>query len=320
VSTQKETVLYLGPGEGLETVSEVLRKTTHLVSCPADESNLIAAVPSAVAIIDASMRVRINESILKHAKILKLISTATTGSDHIEIEALKQRGIVLRTLKEDKALIWNLTPAAELTWALIMGLVRKLVPASRSVQSGRWEREEFGGFLLNKKTLGLVGCGRIGQHIARYGQAFGMEVIGFDPYLREWPSTIRSVELPDLMSMSDIVSIHVHLTEETDGLIDRELLGKMPRGSFLINTSRAKVVDESALLDLLHKNHFGGVGLDVLTDEPEIENHPLVDFARSNDKLIITPHCGGYSPDAVRIVCRRAAEKVLDLLQENCNR
>jgi len=120
--------------------------------------------------------------------------------------------------------------------------------------------------------------------------------------------------------MSDIVSIHVHLTEETDGLIDRELLGKMPPGSFLINTSRAKVVDESALLDLLHENHFGGVGLDVLTDEPEIENHPLVDFARSNDKLIITPHCGGYSPDAVRIVCRRAAEKVLDLLQENSNR
>lgn len=170
--------------------------------------------------------------------------------------------------------------------------------------------------MLNGRTLGLVGCGRIGGWMARYAHGFGMSVIAYDPWVRNLPAGVKAAALDEIFSHSDVVSVHVHLTEETYGLVSKSLLQSCKRGMLFINTSRGAVVDEAALLDALLSGRVGGAGLDVLNGEPDVSNHPLIRYARQHDNLYVTPHCGGFSPDAVRIVCRCAAEKIAQILSQ----
>ena len=247
---------------------------------------------------------------------MRIISCATTGSDHIAQAEAASRGIEIRTLREDPELLRGLTPAAELSWALVMACARRLVPAVAHVRDGKWQREQFPGTMLRGRTLGVVGCGRIGQWMARYATAFGMHVVGCDPHVDPWPETIeRCATVLEVADRADVLSVHVHLTDATRGLISAEAFERMKPGSIFINTSRGAVADESALLKALETGRLAAAGLDVLEGEPEIEDHPLLRYARAHDNLLITPHCGGYSPDAVRLVCRRAAEKVVERIR-----
>lgn len=303
-------VVYLGPGEGFEAANEILHDVADVNHIVAQEDILGHALSEADALLDASMKVKITDAMIQAAPHLRIISCATTGSDHIDRSIADDRTIPIRTLKEDPELIYHLTPAAELSWALLLACARRLPAAFGHVNKGGWNREDFPGIMLNGRCLGLIGCGRIGSWMARYARAFNMEVIGFDPYLMEWPDHIRKVSLEALMDSSDFISIHVHLTPETKGLVSRSLLERVKRGCIVINTSRGPIIDELALLDGLKSGQIYGAGLDVLTGEPDINNHPLVQYAKNHDNLLITPHCGGYSPDAVRVVCRHAAMKI----------
>lgn len=148
--------------------------------------------------------------------------------------------------------------------------------------------------------------------MARYGQAFGMEVVGYDPFQEIMPKGITNVSLAELMSTSDVITVHVHLNDDTRGLISESLIETVKPNAIFLNTSRGAVTDEIALLKALESGQLGAAGLDVLEGEPDITSHPLRLYAEDHDNLLITPHCGGFSPDAVRIVCRRAAEKILD--------
>jgi D-3-phosphoglycerate dehydrogenase len=159
-----------------------------------------------------------------------------------------------------------------------------------------------------------VGCGRIGGWMARYGAAFGMRVVGHDPFVDPWPDGIRRVPLEELVETSDVVSVHVHLSAETRGLVSAALFERMKPGAIFVNTSRGALADEAALLRALESGRLAAAGLDVLEGEPAIEGHPLLAYARRHSNLILTPHCGGFSPDAVRLVCARAAEKIRDAL------
>lgn len=306
-----EKVIYLGSEEGYDSSAEVLKGIAIVEHIPANPESVSGALKYADALIDASMKVKITDMMIKDASNLKIISCATTGSDHIERNILNERNIPVRTLKEDKELLLNITPAAELTWALLISCARLLPSAIKHVLDGGWTRELFPGIMLNGKQLGLVGCGRIGNWMARYGNAFGMKVVGYDPYLDIWPDYIEKISLDQLIETSDFISIHVHLSEETEGLISKELLKKIKKGSIFINTSRGAIVDENALLEGLVSKRIFAAGLDVLTGEPYIDNNPLLQYARNNDNVLITPHCGGFSPDAVRLVCDHAAKKVL---------
>lgn len=303
-------VIYLGAEEGFEATRDALAGAADVVHVKAEPHEVAAALKDADGVLDASMKVRLTPEMLAAAPRLKIISTATTGSDHISREGLDQRGIPVRTLKEDPNVLRNITPAAELTWTLLMALARKLPAALKHVAEGGWTREQFPGVMLRGKTLGLIGCGRIGGWMARYARAFDMDVIGYDPFLQTFPDTIRKVSLPDVFAQSDFVSIHVHLSPETTGLVTKALIGSMKPGAFLINTSRGAIVDEAALLAALESGHLGGAGLDVLDGEPDTANLPLVRYAKTHDNLLITPHIGGFSPDAVRVVCAHAAGKI----------
>jgi D-3-phosphoglycerate dehydrogenase len=311
----RRKVIYLGAEEGFEAKQQALAGAADVVHVTAEPKDVAAALRDADGVLDASMKVKLTPEMLAAAPKLKIISTATTGSDHISREGLSERGIPVRTLKEDPDVLRNITPAAELSWTLLMALARKLPAAVQHVKDGGWTREEFPGVMLRGKTLGLVGCGRIGGWMARYARAFGMDAIGHDPFLTQFPDTIRKAPLEHVFSQSDFVSVHVHLSPETTGLVYKSLIDSMKPGAFLINTSRGAIVNEQALLAALQSGRIGGAGLDVLEGEPDTANLPLVEYARTHDNLLITPHCGGFSPDAVRVVCAHAAGKIRAVLE-----
>ncbi|NWG24085.1 MAG: hydroxyacid dehydrogenase [Pseudorhodoplanes sp.] len=309
------SVVYLGAPEGAEAARGVLadgfevRHPEHTPGAVAD------ALRGADALLDASMKVPIDDRMISESPKLRIISCATTGSDHIARDVLSGRGIPVRTLREDGELLRNITPAAELTFALLLACARRLPAALNAVKRGEWVREDFPGLMLNGRRLGVIGCGRIGGWMARYARAFGMDVVGYDPFLTAFPPDIAPVELEELVETSDAVTVHVHLSDKTRGLVSADLFKRIKPGAIFLNTSRGAVADEAALLAALESGRVSAAGLDVLEGEPDVARHPLRLYAERHDNLLITPHCGGFSPDAVRVVCRRAAEKIRDHLQ-----
>ena len=188
-----------------------------------DAKAVATSLVTADALLDASMQVRITDDMIKDARCLKVISCATTGSDHIDRSELMSRDIALLTLRENPELLQTITPAAELSWALILAAARHLKTALKHTELGNWDRQKFPGLMLNGRQLGLIGCGRIGRWMARYGEAFGMKVVGYDPNVNPWPVNIQSMPLEGLLETSDVVSVHVHLTDDTRGLISSDL-------------------------------------------------------------------------------------------------
>lgn len=306
--------IYLGSDIGFKTLLHELAGRATAEHIDASPEAVAEALMDADALLDASMKVRITDDMIRKANKLKIIACATTGSDHIDRQELGKRSIPVRTLREDRDLLLNLTPAAEHSWALLMACARKLPVAFDHVKSGKWVRELFPGIMLRGKRIGIIGCGRIGSWMGRYAQAFGMEVAGYDPYVDPLPEGFNRTTLEELIHTSDFISIHVHLSEETRGLVSRDCFEMIKPGSVFINTSRGSVIDETALLESLKTGRLGAAGLDVLEGEPETDQHPLVEYARSHDNLIITPHCGGFSPDAVALVCAHSAKKIIQEL------
>jgi len=316
MSSGRYSIVYLGAPEGAEAARDVLVSSLYEVTHPEHTPGAVAAaLKNADALLDASMKVPIDDAMIASSPNLKIISTATTGSDHIARRLLTERGIEVRTLRDDGALLRNITPAAELTFALLLACARRLLSAVNAVKQGYWVREDFPGLMLNGRQLGIVGCGRIGGWMARYAKAFGMVVVGYDPFTKEWPEDIRKVSLEELFETSDAVTVHVHLSDETRGLLSADLFSRIKPGAIFLNTSRGAVADEAALLSALQSGRVAAAGLDVLEGEPDVKDHPLRLYSEKHDNLLITPHCGGFSPDAVRVVCRRAAEKIRDHLQ-----
>jgi D-3-phosphoglycerate dehydrogenase len=215
----------------------------------------------------------------------------------------------LLTLRGQREVLRNLTPAAELSWMLVMACARGARAAIDEVLEGTWNRNNHPGLMLRGRTIGIVGCGRIGEWMSRYARAFGMRCLGYDPHLTTFPEGVQGVPLAQLLREADVVSIHVPLNDETRGLLGPDQLAGIKRGAILVNTSRGEIVDESALLAALEDGRLRGVGLDVLVGEPDVTEHPLIRYAREHSNVVITPHIGGFSPDAVREVldfcCRR---------------
>jgi D-3-phosphoglycerate dehydrogenase len=309
------TIAYLGADAGYQALVETLGGAADAVHVEANPNALSQALETASGLLDASMAVPISDAMIDAAPNLKIISCATTGADHIARNSVQAKGIAIHTLREDADLLANLTPAAELSWALLMAVARSLPAAVAHTRAGLWRREDFPGTMVQGRTLGLVGVGRIGGWMARYAQAFGMSVLGYDPYQDTLSDGVKPATMEDLFGASDFVSVHVHLSDETRGLVNRALLESAKPGQILINTSRGAIVDEAALLDGLKSGRLGGAGLDVLDGEPDTVNHPLVVYSQSHENVLITPHCGGLSPDAVRLVCARAGQKIMGNLR-----
>ena len=233
---------------------------------------------------------------------LRAVVSPTTGLNHIDLEAAEALGIMVFHLRGQKDFLRTVPSTAEHSWGLLLSLVRQIPAASRSVLEGHWRQERFRGRELHGRSLGIVGCGRLGGIMAHYGRAFGMRVGAYDPYAELVPSYIRRHNtLDDLLETSSVVSIHVPLNDETVGLIGEREIMRLQPGAFLINTSRGEIVDENSLLSALASGHIAGAAVDVIQREhlAETQGSPMIAYAKSHDNLIVTPHIGGATFEAV---------------------
>ncbi len=307
-------VVYTGPLESLSVVQEELGSLAQVVRTEPVVEELLPMIERATAVLDASMKVRIPKETLEKAPELKVISTATTGADHINQSTLEERNISLLTLKGQKEVLHGLTGAAEHSWLLLMMCARNVRAAIHHVEGGGWERTEFAGTMLKGKTLGLVGYGRIGSWMATYAAGFGMDVVAYDPYVTTSPEGVTLTSIDEVYVKADFLSIHVHLSDETKHLINGEALGKMKDGVVIINTSRGDIIDEDAVVAGLESGIVSAIGVDVLTDEPDVTHRPLYKHSLSHKNVIITPHIGGFCPESVDITVRYAAQRIKPFL------
>lgn len=310
----RPVLILLGPETAAAAAEAGVGGAAEIVVVPAEPDAVRRALERATVLLDASMKVRIDAAMIAAAPMLRVVTTATTGADHIDAGALAARGIPLLTLAGQRDVLSRLTAAAEHSWLLLMACARQLRGAVDHVMAGGWNRVEFPGVMLRGRTLGLIGCGRIGRCMARYARAFDMRVIGHDPLVEPWPDGIEPVDLPELFASADFVSVHVPLNDATRGLVSAALLARA-RGAVLINTSRGEIIDEAALLAALEDGRLAAAGLDVLTGEPDVVAHPLRVYATAHANVVITPHIGGFSPDAVAVAVEFAARRGMAALE-----
>lgn len=302
-------LLYIGPEEMRDVVEGKLSENFDVLYAR-NELEVDQLIDSAEVILDANISIEFSGTRLEKAQNLKLYVCASTGTNHVDGDFLSHRGITLHSLREEQEFLRNITPTSEHAWLLLMACARKLLGASRDVRNGNWIRAHYPGILLRGKKLGVIGCGRIGQWLSHYGLAFGLTCFGYDPYINTWPEGIQKSSLEFLLGQSDFISIHVPLTASTRHLLGPKEFEFIKRGAILINTSRGDVIDESCLLRALLDQQLYAAGVDVLTGEPHIANHPLVEYARNHDNLIITPHIAGFSLEVLEVVLVYFCEKI----------
>lgn len=234
-----------------------------------------------------------------------------TGKAHrtLDLEAATERGIAVSNVSTDRKAS-NATP--EMTWALILAAARHVPFEDRQLRAGRWQNTM--GLLLDGKTLGLLGLGRVGQRVAAIGQAFGMRVIAWSPNLTAEAAAahgVTRVDKEDLFARSDVLSVHVVLSERSRHLVGRAELALMKRTALLVNTARGPIVDEAALVEALQGGRIAGAGLDVFEHEPLPPDHPLC----AMDQVVLTPHLGYGTRDTFEGFYRSTVQGVLAYLQ-----
>jgi D-3-phosphoglycerate dehydrogenase / 2-oxoglutarate reductase len=237
---------------------------------------------------------------------LRLVSRYGVGVDVVDTEAAREHGVWVCNVPD-----YGTSEVALHAAAMLLALLRNLAGHDREVRAGRWDYH-LGGVLRRpgSLTLGVVGLGRIGRMTAeRAGPWFG-EVVGSDPYLPHdaWPGELERLELPELFARSSAVTLHLPLSDATEGLVGADLLGRMPPGSYLVNTARGGLVDPDAVLAALDAGQLAGIAFDVLPTEPPPADHPLL----SHPRALITPHVAWYSAEAEQELRRKAAQNIVD--------
>ena len=257
---------------------------------------------------------------------LKAIVSNTTGEPHIDVEYARTKNIAVISLKNEQEFLSRITPTAEHTWGLLLSLVRRTPWAFESVKQGIWNRRLFPAkAMLSNMRLGIIGMGRLGSMVARYGNCFGMHVQYFDPYVgKPLVSPVERIDrLVDLVAQNDVISLHAPHNPETDKMINRKVFNNFKIGAYFINTARAEIVDFDALLKVLENGRLSGAAMDVFEGEfskgfsysKKFQQHPLIEYAHQHDNLLITPHIGGSTYDAWRDTEMHVIKKLTALMR-----
>ena len=249
---------------------------------------------------------------------LQVIATSTTGLNHIDIGAAEARGIKMVSLRGRTDFLKNIPSTAEETLALLFALVRKIPWAFDAVKSFKWSPNDWIGNQLLGKKIGILGFGRLGKIVAHYAKAFGMQVLATDPFVssREMKKYgVIKVGQDYLFKNSDFVSLHVLLTEKTHNLVRVRHLKMMKSSAFLINTARGELIEKGVLEKALHRKWIAGAAIDVMWgekgDASHLKGNPLVQYAKKNKNLIIVPHIGGTTYEAMKVTQEFTAGLVL---------
>jgi D-3-phosphoglycerate dehydrogenase len=264
---------------------------THYDSKAETEAELIRRISGFEVVVNIRSFSKFTAGVFKAATDLKMLSIWGTGTNHVDLEAAAAAGVTVTSTPDTAT-----DAIAEHSVALMLAVNRKLIELDRAVKNGQWPREFL--TLACGKTLGIVGTGAIGLRTAVLGRGLGMNVIAWsrnaDPD-KAAAAGFRYVELDELLSTSDVVSVHLRLTEETEGFISAERLSKIKPSAILVNTARGAVVDEPALAAALADGRLAGAGLDVFGSEPIAAGDPILGL----DNVVLTPHNAGQSTEVL---------------------
>jgi D-3-phosphoglycerate dehydrogenase / 2-oxoglutarate reductase len=289
----------------LDLEEEVLRAAGHELRTA--QCRTAAEVIEAARDVDAVLvqYAPITAEVLDALPGLRLVSRYGVGVDVVDLDAARERGVWVCNVPD-----YGTTEVALHAVAMLLALMRNLTGHDREVHAGRWDHR-LGGRLPRPGglTLGVVGLGRIGRTTMEGAAPWFGGVVGYDPYLPDdaWPAGVERLELPELFARSNAVTLHLPLTPETQGLVGADLLGRMPAGSYLVNTARGGLVQLDAVAQALADGRLAGVGLDVLPQEPPPADHPLL----AHPRALLTPHVAWYSAEAEVELRRKAARNVV---------
>ena len=291
---------------GLKLLAETPEiEVVSVAGKPKDEVD--RALAGAHALIVRS-ETRVTADLLARAPHLRIVARAGTGVDTIDVHAATRRGIAVMNAPGA-----NTVSAGEHALGLLLALVRRIPEAAAAMRRGDWDRKKFEGTELRGKTMGVVGLGRIGGHVAQLARAFGMSVVAHDPYLlpeRAVELSVKLLPLEDLLRAADVVTLHVALTDQTHHLINAERLRLMKPTAVLINTARGELVDEAALAEAVREKRIGGAAIDVFAVEPL----PADSALRALDRVLLTPHLAASTAEAQERVAVEICTAVRDAL------
>lgn len=309
-------VLIAEPGDFSEEAIKILQQNADVIISAITKDKLKDTLNN-FDVMWMRLGFKIDESVLGEGARCKIIVTPVTGTDHIDEELCKKLGVEIISLKGETDFLKEVRATAELTIGMTITLMRNMIPAYTSVQKGEWNRDLYRGNELYEKKVGIIGIGRLGTIVAGYFRAFGAEVTGFDTRM-DFPSGIsRAKSMKELIENSDIVSVHVNYTKETENLLGEEEFSYFKEDSFLINTSRGGVIDETALLDVLDKGKIKGAALDVIRNEDAVNlQNPLIQFSKKNSNLLIFPHIGGNTYESFEKTETFLARKLIERMKE----
>jgi D-3-phosphoglycerate dehydrogenase len=251
---------------------------------------------------------KVSEALLKAAGRLRVIARAGVGVDNIDVNAATRKGIIV--INAPGA---NTIAATEHTLAMMLSLARKIPQAHQKTRGGEWDRNSFKGVELYKKTLGVIGMGKIGTEVAKRAKSFGMNILGFDPYLTEERAIklgLTKASLDLIAQESDFITIHTPLTSDTRGLINDEYLQKTKKGVRFVNCARGGVIDEQALVRAIQSGHVAGAALDVFEKEPVTDPELL-----QNPNIIVTPHLGASTVEAQEKVAQEVSAEIIEIFE-----
>jgi D-3-phosphoglycerate dehydrogenase len=291
-------VQYLREQDGVEAV--------EAYGSSPEELKKLASDVDAIIVRSAS---RITREIIEAAPSLKAVGRAGVGVDNIDVEAATDRGVIVMNTPGG-----NTIATAELTFTHLLCSARPIPQANASMKSGKWDKKSFQGSELYKKTLGILGLGRIGSEVAHRAKAFGMKVLAYDPYLtsaRAEQLEVEKADLDSIMQNADFITVHMPKTEATANMLNAAAFAKMKDGVRIINCARGGLVDEQALAEAVASGKVAAAGLDVFEEEPLADDSVL----RQHDRIVMTPHLGASTTEAQENVGLEVAECVLEALQ-----
>ncbi|MCT7960400.1 phosphoglycerate dehydrogenase [Laspinema sp. D1] len=290
---------------GLDILSQVAQVD---VKTGLSNEELVQIIPEYDALMIRS-GTRVTQEIIEAGNQLKIIGRAGVGVDNVDVPAATRKGIVVVNSPEG-----NTIAAAEHALAMMLALSRYIPDANHSVKNGKWDRKSYVGAEVYKKTLGIVGLGKIGSHVAAAAKALGMKLIAYDPFIsleRADHLGCRLVDMDLLFRESDYITLHIPKTSETANLINAEALAKMKPTVRIINCARGGIIDEAALAEALKEGRIGGAALDVYENEPLEADSPLRSLGK---EAILTPHLGASTAEAQINVAIDVAEQIRDVL------
>lgn len=288
---------------------EILRKAgiTVDVKTGLSEDEIIKIIGDYDAQIVRS-ETKTTAKIIEAGKKLKIVGRAGVGVDNIDLEAATKKGVIVVNSPEG-----NTIAAAEHTIAMLLSMVRNIPMAYDALKDKRWDRSKYTGIEVYNKVLGVIGLGKIGTRVAKYGIGLDMKVMGFDPFVTEEYANNLGIELASLEEIykkADIISLHIPKTTETANLINKETIAKMKDGVRIVNCARGGIVNEQDLLDAVNSGKVAGAAIDVYTKEPAEPSNPIL----QSDKIVYTPHLGASTEEAQVNVAIDVAEQIVEVL------